>query len=63
LLNPFVASAGIRVNYAKSIMAAINIPKDKMIILASTFCCVIGTLPFTCLVTNLLSQGLFVKMF
>jgi hypothetical protein len=47
ILNSFADSTSLKVNYAKSMMVPINVPKQKMNILASTFGCSIGSLPFT----------------
>jgi hypothetical protein len=47
LLQVFSNSTGLRVNYAKSMMIPINIEGDKLSLLAQTFGCSVGTLPFT----------------
>jgi hypothetical protein len=47
LLNSFAESTSLRVNYRKSQMIPINVSPDRMQCLASTFGCVVGTLPFT----------------
>lgn len=47
LLRSFADSTGLSVNYSKSSMYPINVPPEKMILLANTFGCEIGTLPFT----------------
>jgi hypothetical protein len=47
LLNSFIEYIGLRVNYQKSNMYPINVPEEKMEILANTFQCQVGTLPFT----------------
>ena len=47
ILNSFADSTGLKVNYAKSMMVPINVFEHKMNILASTFGCSIGSLPFT----------------
>jgi hypothetical protein len=43
----FVASYGLKVNYSKSMMVPINTVEQKMQIMASTFGCSIGIMPFT----------------
>ena len=47
ILNSFAESIGLKVNYAKSIMVPININEDRFNLLAQTFGCSKGTLPFT----------------
>lgn len=47
LLHSFAESTGLHVNYRKSQMYSINVPQDKMIRLAGTFGCDIGSMPFT----------------
>jgi hypothetical protein len=47
LLNCFVVSTGLRVNYRKSQMLPINVSEEKIQRLAMTFGCSIGTFPFT----------------
>jgi hypothetical protein len=47
LLNSFAEFTGLKVNYSKSMMVPINIPDDRFDILASTFGCTKGSLPFT----------------
>jgi hypothetical protein len=47
LLNNFEESSGLKVNYRKSQMIPINVQHDTMLILANTFGCQIGSLPFT----------------
>lgn len=47
MLHSFAQSTGLHVNYRKSQMYPINVDPGKMTILASTFECDIGTLPFT----------------
>ena len=47
LLHSFAESTGLRVNYRKSQMYPINVSQEKMVILASTFGCDIGSMPFT----------------
>jgi len=47
MLNSFAASTGLKVNYGKSQIYPINVPPDRMQILANTFGCDLGTLPFT----------------
>jgi hypothetical protein len=47
ILNSFIESTGLHANYQKSNIYTINVPAEKMIILAKTFKCNIGTLLFT----------------
>jgi hypothetical protein len=47
ILNSFAESTALKVNYAKSMMVPINISDDRFNILAQTFGCTKGTLPFT----------------
>ena len=47
LLNNFSLSTGLRVNFSKSMMVRVNVPTDKTTILAGTFGCSIGSLPFS----------------
>lgn len=47
ILNSFAESTGLKVNYSKSVMVPINISDDRFDILAQTFGCTKGTLPFT----------------
>ena len=47
LLNTFAASVGLKVNYSKSCMTPVNLTEEKFDILANTFGCAKGTLPFT----------------
>jgi hypothetical protein len=47
LLNSFAESTGLKVNYRKSQMIAINVNQEKTQQLANTFGCDIGTMPFT----------------
>ena len=47
LLQSFAESTGLKVNYAKSQMIPLNLSQDQINILANTFGCQIGTLPFT----------------
>ena len=46
LINSFSASSGLNVNFSKSMMIPINIPKNRIIHLAATFGCSIGSLLF-----------------
>lgn len=46
LLNSFSLSTGLKVNYNKSMMIPINVSEEKLDILAGTFGCVKGELPF-----------------
>jgi hypothetical protein len=47
LLNSFSLSTGLKVNYHKSMLVPININEQKTEILAKTFGCSKGSLPFT----------------
>jgi hypothetical protein len=47
MLNSFAESTGLKVNYSKSFMVPINISTERFDILANTFGCSIGSLPFT----------------
>jgi hypothetical protein len=47
LLNSFSMATGLKVNLAKSMMIPINVPDEKLDILATTFGCSKGSLPFT----------------
>ena len=47
LLTSFAQSAGLRVNFDKSIMILINVPDDRLDVLASTLGCSKGSLFFT----------------
>jgi hypothetical protein len=47
LLNTFVASTGLRVNFQKSNIYPVNVEQKKMEILAQTYGCQIGSYPFT----------------
>jgi len=47
ILNSFAESIGLKVNYNKSTMVPVNVSEEKMNILANTFGCSIGSLPFT----------------
>jgi hypothetical protein len=47
MLNSFTESTGIHVNYRKSNIYLINVSDQKMKILANTFHCKIGSMPFT----------------
>jgi hypothetical protein len=47
LLNTFVESTCLRVNYSKSCMYPINITQEKLKHLAATFNCQMGAMPFT----------------
>lgn len=47
LLHSFYTSIGLQVNYRKSHMYPINVTQDKLNLLANTFRCDIGTMPFT----------------
>ena len=47
LLNSFSMSIGLKVNFSKSMMIPINVSEEKLDILARTFGCSKGSLPFT----------------
>jgi len=47
LLNSFSLSTGLKINFNKSMMIPINVPEDRLQVLAATFGCVTGSLPFT----------------
>ena len=47
ILHTFSQSTGLRINYNKSCLLPINVDTDKALLLASTFGCQVGTLPFT----------------
>jgi hypothetical protein len=47
ILNSFAESTGLKVNYAKSMMVPVNISEERITLLANTFGCTIGSLPFT----------------
>jgi hypothetical protein len=47
ILNSFAESTGLKVNYAKSMMVPINVSDQRLNLLANTFGCSIGPLPFT----------------
>lgn len=47
LLGDFATSTGLKVNYSKSMLVPINIAMDKTNLLAQSFGCMVGSLPFT----------------
>lgn len=47
LLNSFALSSGLKVIFSKSCMIPLNLSDEKAQLLASTFGCSLGTLPFT----------------
>jgi hypothetical protein len=47
ILNTFANTTGLKVNYSKSSMIAINLNPERLAHLAATFNCQVGTLPFT----------------
>jgi hypothetical protein len=47
MLNSFADSTGLHVNYNKSNIYPINVSEQKMAVLANTFHCKVGSLPFT----------------
>ena len=46
LLQSFATSTSLLVNYSKSSMIPINVHPERLAILASAFCCAIGSMPF-----------------
>jgi hypothetical protein len=47
LLQHFGESTGLKVNFEKSFMVPINVPEDRFHLLATSFGCSKGSLPFT----------------
>lgn len=47
LLHTYAISTGLHVNYSKSMMVPINMSAERRNVLAQTFGCSVGTLPFT----------------
>jgi len=47
ILANFPKASGVRVNYEKSMMIPINIADDRLNLLANSFGCSTGSLPFT----------------
>lgn len=47
ILNTFASSTGLVVNFSKSLLVPINVSSEKMMILAGTLGCQVGSLPFT----------------
>jgi hypothetical protein len=47
ILNSFVASTGLKVNYSKSNMFPINVSQERLQHLAATFNCQVGAFSFT----------------
>jgi hypothetical protein len=47
ILNSFVDSTGLKVNYAKSSIIPMNVAHERMQHLATTFLCQVGSLHFT----------------
>jgi hypothetical protein len=47
LINSFNMSTGLKVNFSESMMVPINVSDDRLDILAATFGCSKGSLPFT----------------
>jgi hypothetical protein len=43
ILNSFLESTGLKVNYAKSLMVPVNVSDQSMTVLANTFGCSIGS--------------------
>lgn len=46
VLNSFADSTGLKINYSKTMMLPINLSEDRLDLLARTFGCSKGTLPF-----------------
>jgi hypothetical protein len=49
ILSSFAEASELNVSFDKSIMVPINVLDDRLDVLASSFGCSKGTLPFTCL--------------
>jgi hypothetical protein len=47
IINTFVDSTGLKVNYSKSNMFPINVSQERLVHLAATFNCQVGVFPFT----------------
>jgi hypothetical protein len=47
LLQTFAAATGVHVNYAKSCLMPVNVDSGRLSLLANTFGCATGSLPFT----------------
>jgi hypothetical protein len=47
LIETFAQATGLRVNYAKSSLISVNISEENLNLLAATFGCSVGRLPFT----------------
>ena len=47
VLQDFSTSAGLNVNYAKSMLVPINVEENRTNLLAQLFGCAVGSLPFT----------------
>lgn len=47
LLHTFALSTGLKVNYHKSSIIPINVPEEKVPLLAGVFGCQVGSMPFT----------------
>jgi hypothetical protein len=47
ILSTFASATGLKVNYDKSVMLPINITQERLDLLANTFQCQAGSLPFT----------------
>ena len=47
LLETFSSSTGLKVNFNKSMLVPINLSDDRATLLAQSFGCVLGSLPFT----------------
>jgi hypothetical protein len=47
LLQTFAVSTRLKVNYSKSMLVPINVKDHKVQLLAQTFGCTMGSMPFT----------------
>jgi len=47
MLNSFASSTGLVVNFSKSLLIPVNVSSEKMMVLAGTLGCQVGSLPFT----------------
>jgi hypothetical protein len=47
MFHSFANSTGLHVNYRKSHMYPINVPQEKLSLLANTFGCDVGSMSFT----------------
>jgi hypothetical protein len=47
ILNKYAASTSLHINYSKSVLIPINLSEETAIIMAQSFGCSIGQMPFT----------------